>query len=125
MRVRPPRGLKRKRASMSNCTGHLRLTRRGRIVIAAVLILPVTGLIASVVASASAASAASAGGALSAVTYRHVQVEAGQSLWQLAISVAPTADPRDVVADIVRLNELPSAIVQPGQSLAIPENYRG
>ncbi|MBC7517958.1 MAG: LysM peptidoglycan-binding domain-containing protein [Microbacteriaceae bacterium] len=107
---------------MSLPTSHLRLTRRGRIVIGAALLLPATALMGSFIANASAASAS---GTSSSVNYRHVQVEAGQSLWQLAVVVAPSADPRDVVADIVRLNNLPSAVVQPGQSLAIPAGYRG
>ena len=47
-------------------------------------------------------------------------VEPGQSLWQLAETIAPTADPRDVIADIVNLNQLQSESLQPGQRLALP-----
>ena len=42
---------------------------------------------------------------------------------ELAATVAPTVDPRDVVADIVELNQLDGADVQPGQRLAIPAQY--
>jgi LysM repeat protein len=57
------------------------------------------------------------------VSFSHVTVRAGQSLWHLAAEIAPTADPRDVVSDIVHLNRLASAVVQPGQSIAIPLKY--
>lgn len=98
----------------------LRLTRRGRFVIGTALALPATALIGSLIANGSVAIASAEP---TVANYRYAQIEAGQSLWQLAVSVAPEADPRDVVADIVRLNGLPSAVVQPGQSLAIPTSY--
>jgi hypothetical protein len=63
--------------------------------------------------------------AASTVEFSYVEVEAGQSLWSLAESVAPQADPREVIAAIVRLNGLPSADVQPGERLAIPFEYVG
>jgi len=44
-------------------------------------------------------------------------------LWQLAEHIAPSADPREVIADIVNLNQLPSESVQPGQRLALPAEY--
>ncbi|MDQ1575751.1 MAG: hypothetical protein QOH55_901 [Microbacteriaceae bacterium] len=59
----------------------------------------------------------------SAVPFRYVTVQSGQSLWSIAAGVAPSADPRDVIADIVSLNQLQSAIVTPGQRVAIPAQY--
>ncbi|MES1169430.1 MAG: LysM peptidoglycan-binding domain-containing protein, partial [Leifsonia sp.] len=53
----------------------------------------------------------------------YVSIAPGQSLWQLAEQIAPQADPREVVADILSLNRLESADVQPGQQLAIPAQY--
>ncbi len=41
----------------------------------------------------------------------------------LAEDLAPSADPRDVMADLVNLNQLVTEEVQPGQRLAIPEKY--
>jgi LysM repeat protein len=58
----------------------------------------------------------------SSTTFSYVTVEAGQSLWQLAQTLAPTADPRDVIAEIVSLNQIKGEI-QPGQRLAIPAGY--
>jgi len=55
--------------------------------------------------------------------FAYVTVESGQSLWQLAETIAPNADPRDVVADIVLLNQLDGGVVHPGERLAIPAAY--
>ncbi len=50
-----------------------------------------------------------------------VTVEAGESLWSVATSVAgPGEDPRDVVERIVSLNGLEHDVLQPGQDLVVP-----
>jgi LysM repeat protein len=51
-----------------------------------------------------------------------VTVQSGDSLWEIAHAAAPGRDPRDVVADIVQLNNLDSATVDPGQQLFVPAN---
>jgi hypothetical protein len=97
----------------------LRLTRRGRRVIALLVALPVV--------MAAFAFALNGGGAIasaetSSTSFSYVTVEAGQSLWSLAQTLAPTADPRDVIAEIVSLNQIQGEI-QPGQRLALPAGY--
>jgi len=68
---------------------------------------------------ASSGSAAGSGGLVpSAAT--SVTVGAGDTLWSLAVLVDPEADPRDVIAAIMTLNELDSPILQPGQTLQLP-----
>jgi LysM repeat protein len=64
---------------------------------------------------------ATASSAPTSLTY--VSVQQGQSLWQLAEQLAPSADPRDVISDIQALNRLDSVAVVPGQQLAIPAQY--
>ena len=56
-------------------------------------------------------------------SFEHVTVAAGESLWELAAWIAPEADPRQVVSDLVALNQLSTTEVQPGQRLAIPLQY--
>ena len=56
-------------------------------------------------------------------TFSYVSVAPGQSLWQVAETLAPEADPREVIADIMALNQLASSAVEPGQKLAIPTAY--
>jgi LysM repeat protein len=103
-------------------TTHLRLTRRGRAVFTTLAAVPlVLGAIAITVNGGMAAAEGTAG--IGAVAFDYVTIEAGQSLWQLAESVAPAQDPRDVIADIVNLNQLSSEAVQPGQRIALPADY--
>ncbi|HEU4850249.1 MAG TPA: LysM peptidoglycan-binding domain-containing protein [Terrimesophilobacter sp.] len=100
----------------------LRITRRGRAVLAALIIVP---LIAMALAFALNGGAATASAGPSTTDFQYVTVEPGQSLWQLAESIAPGADPRDVISDLVRLNGLQDSVVHPGERLAIPAAYAG
>lgn len=100
----------------------LRITRRGRAVLASVIALPLVFGTAAAVLNGGGAVAT---GTASTAEFRYVEVAAGESLWSLAETVAPQSDPREVIAAIVRLNGLPSADVQPGERLAIPFEYVG
>ncbi len=98
----------------------LRLTRRGRAVLTALVALPV--VIGALVFALNGGMAA-ATGEQTHVTFHYVTVQSGDSLWSVAERLAPNADPRDVIADLVSLNGLESAVVTPGQQLAIPTQY--
>ncbi|HET8868607.1 MAG TPA: hypothetical protein VFM87_09785 [Agrococcus sp.] len=107
-------------------TTRLRMTARGRRALALLVAAPVlaagalagAGVLGDVVAGAVASSSADT------ADFEHVTVMPGQSLWQIAQSVAPGADPRDVIAEIEMLNGIAGAI-QPGEQLAIPAHYTG
>lgn len=100
----------------------LRLTRRGRIVIATfALLLAMTALALGAMFSASTAEASVENLDSSAFTY--VVAQPGDSLWTLAARVAPDADTRDVIYEIQRLNNIPTSDIQVGQELAIPLKY--
>lgn len=105
-------------ASPAPVATRLRLTRRGRAVITTLVTAPIVALVVALALSGGEATATSGDVELPVVT-----VEAGQTLWQLAESVAPGANPADLVADIVTLNGLDSAAVMPGQTLLLPERY--
>lgn len=93
----------------------LRLTRRGRVVFATMAVLPILagGLVwGAGVAQATVDEAD--------VAFAYVTVDSGETLWQIAEREAPRRDPRDVVDEIVSLNQLPTALLQPGQRLALP-----
>lgn len=100
----------------------LRLTPRGRRALAFVVAFPVSVAVAAAVLSGGSALAGREGGAPEG-SFSAVVVAPGDSLWSIAERVAPTADPRDVVDAIVRLNALDGAGLQAGQSLAIPGEY--
>ena len=108
----------------------LRITRRGRAVLTAAAAVPlVVGALALALngglaaADGSTLSGSGSGASDSATTFDYVTIQSGQSLWQLAERIAPSADPREVIAEIVNLNQLPSESVQPGQRLALPAEY--
>lgn len=96
----------------------LRLTRRGRVVVRAAAVLAAALL--ALLAILLTARSADAGSAMPSVPLRHRLVLPGETLWQIAGEIAPHADPRDTVAEIVELNSLPGSGVAAGQRLALP-----
>jgi hypothetical protein len=97
----------------------LRLTRRGRLVVAAVAALLVT--VISLLA-AGAAQATNHGPSPRAARQNLVQVvvRPGQSLWSVAENADPDQDTRAVIQQIVDLNSLSGDIVAAGQQLWVP-----
>src|SRR5208283_6196293 len=90
------------RAAGPVASHRLRLTRRGRIVLAVLAVLVVCGLF---VAGASAAQASgragpSAHGGPGAA--ERVVVQPGDTLWSIAQSAAPNADARTIVQEILQ-----------------------
>ena len=99
----------------------LRLTRRGRLVFFGVPLILLAALLLSLSGFLNAPAKASESSAeLSVTRTATVTVQPGESLWAIAGTVAPGRDPRDVVADIVQLNNLDGARVRPGQTLFVP-----
>ena len=107
-------------ASAAPSRAPLRITRRGRAVLAAVIAVP---LAVAAVLGGIGAVGATATDRQSSTSFSYVTVAPGESLWQLATQVAPNADPRDVVDQITDLNSLTSGVIQPGQRIAIPAQY--
>ncbi|MDA9786724.1 LysM peptidoglycan-binding domain-containing protein [Pontimonas sp.] len=100
---------------MAPHTTSLRITRRGRFVLSALLALPVLVVSLFLAAPGALADSAEVGD-----SHDYVTVLAGDTLWTIAESVAPESDPRDVVHEIMKLNQLSSAALTPGQEIAIP-----
>lgn len=99
----------------------IRLTRRGRAVFGALG----TMLFAVALAVAALMSAPSAQATLanSEQEFTYVVAAPGASLWSIAEKIDPQADPRDLVAELARLNQLPTADIQVGDAIAIPLRY--
>ena len=93
----------------------LRLTRRGRIVVAILAALAVCGLF---VAGASAAQASGPAAAHGNAT--QVIVQPGDTLWSIAQSADPNADARAVVQQILQANRLTNPDITAGQRLWVP-----
>lgn len=100
---------------------HLRLTKRGRRVFTTLAALPL--VIAAFMFALNGGSATATMSDAPAESYEYVTILSGESLWQVASEIAPSADPRDVISDILSFNGMSSAELQPGQRLALPPQY--
>ena len=94
----------------------VRLTRRGRVVLVIGLLLVAT--VAFTLGRVGTSQAATDGPAVQ--PYSQTTVHSGETLWSVAMRVAPGHDPRLVVEQLVGLNRLGSGAVQVGQQLLLP-----
>ena len=103
----------------------VRLTRRGRIVVATLITASVV-LVAALawLAGTTRAEAAGSGPPASAVYHslRSVVVQPGESLWTIATQADPAGDPRAVMQEIIDINALHGTSVQPGERLWLPRS---
>lgn len=100
----------------------LRITTRGRRVLAGLAALPVAAGVAAAILGGGVALG-TAEGAPGASDFGQVTVMSGETLWSIAERVAPGHDPRDVVAELSSLNALEGGVVQAGQQLSLPVAY--
>ena len=98
-------------APRTSATSGLRITRRGRLVILALALLVV------LMPGAWRAMAVAQTEGPATVT---VTVQPGDTLWAIASSVDPGADPRALIAEIREANALTDAGLVPGQVLQVP-----
>jgi LysM repeat protein len=94
------------------------MTKRGRSVL--------LGIVATPLVLAALAFGLNAGGAFgtsSSTPLTKITVVGGETLWGVAKQIAPNSDPRDVVSDIMSVNNLNTADIYPGERLAIPAQY--
>ncbi|GAA2187032.1 MULTISPECIES: LysM peptidoglycan-binding domain-containing protein [Leucobacter] len=114
--------LGRESRESTEASGSLRLTRRGRIVFGGFATVLVAGLLALMAALAAPEAMAAAEGP-NGEQFDYVVVQPGSSLWSLATDLDPTADPRDVITEIVQLNQLDGSSLQAGDAIAVPLRY--
>ena len=104
--------------------GRLRLTRRGRRVVAVLAMLVAVGAATLIWAAAAGGAQASGrdvprGSGYGGMT--QVVVQPGQTLWSIAAAAEPSANPWTVVQQIIDANALSGARVQAGQLLWVPK----
>ena len=97
----------------------LRITRRGRAVLTAVVATPLV-ILALVFALNGGGAVATSEGA--SVPLEQVTISAGQTLYDLAAEYAPDSDPSEFVSDVLSLNDIGGSL-QAGQSIDIPAQY--
>jgi hypothetical protein len=93
----------------------VRLTRRGRVGVAACLLLAVAGMFLLGQARSLAGDGAPTGSG-----FDYVVVQPGQTLWEIAEAAVPGVDPRVTITRIQDLNGLADAAVFAGQRIALP-----
>jgi len=103
----------------------LRLTARGRKVVATLAALLVTAflVVVSLVTGAGPAAQATNHAVSRAAAEKglaRVTVRPGESLWSVAEAADPDADTRVVVHEIIELNGLSGMVVNPGERLLVP-----
>jgi len=95
--------------------GHIRLTRRGR------LALLVAAVLCMLLGFSLGNTLSFTAGSISPPPASHsIVVQPGQTLWGIATQVAPHADPRATIQQIIVLNHLPSTGAQAGETLSVP-----
>ena len=97
----------------------LRLTRRGRVVVAVAAAILMAG-VSLLAAGAVQAANRSVPPGVAEQNLARVVVRPGQSLWSVAESADPGADTRQVIQQIVELNGLTGDTVAVGQRLWVP-----
>jgi Tfp pilus assembly protein FimV len=100
----------------------VRLTRRGRAVVASLLVtgLTVGALLISLLASGGAQATNHGLARAGYQGMRQIVVRPGQTLWSIASAAEPSADTRVVVQEIMAANALTSGDISAGQLLWVP-----
>jgi hypothetical protein len=100
----------------------VRLTRRGRIVVAVFLVAVLSVVVFLVTTLTSGRAQATNHGAPRAgyAGMHQVVVRPGQTLWSIAAAADPATDPRNVVQEIMSANALGSPTITAGQLLWVP-----
>ncbi|MEQ7846982.1 LysM peptidoglycan-binding domain-containing protein [Nocardioides kribbensis] len=93
-------------------THHVRLTRRGRLVVFTLSLLAILAVGVWLAAGSVATSQAQ--------PTEVIVVGTGETLWDIAADVADDGDVRSTIAKIQQLNDLDGGMVAAGQRLRIP-----
>jgi LysM domain-containing protein len=108
-----------RRSPLRDDSPALRLTRRGRVVLA-VCSAAAASLFGLAVASSAQAAGRDVPPGPPGRSMTRIVVQPGQTLWSIALQADPRADPRLVVRQIMTTNALPSASLTAGQRLLVP-----
>jgi hypothetical protein len=94
------------------------------VVVASLVIVSVAVAVTLILMLAAGGVQASRQGQPPGAGYRgmtRVVVRQGQTLWSIAASAEPSADPRVVVQEIIEANALPNTVVRAGELLWVPK----
>jgi len=106
------------RAEAATTRTRLRLTRRGRAVIAALASFPLVVALVAVALNGGGATATTGAAPVTTLT-----VEAGETLWGIAAELAPDRPTADVVAELIAMNGLSTGSLEAGQPIVVPAHF--
>jgi LysM domain len=112
------------RSAAAGRPGPVRLTRRGRAVVAGLTILAATAVALLLWLSLAGGAQASSHGQPARAGYRgmtQIVVRPGQTLWSIAAAAEPSVDPRIVIQQIIDTNALGGNTIRAGQLLWVPK----
>lgn len=98
----------------------LRLTSRGRLLLLLALVGVLFAAFSFGRANTGAAQAATATETSRVLPLEQTVVQPGESLWTVARRIAPDNDPRTVIAQIRKLNDMTTSQLRVGQQLLLP-----
>ena len=101
----------------------LRLTRRGRTVLACFVVTVLTAAVMLLWLTVPGGARAASHAQRPVSAYQgltRVMVRPGQTLWSIASRAEPAADPRIVIQQIIEVNALSGTVIQPGETLWVP-----
>src|ERR1022692_3172794 len=117
-----PRPVRTRPVRPESAPGPIRLTRRGRVVVAvlAVLAAVVVACLAWLVVANRAQASSQVQRQSRDPGMTRVVVQPGATLWSIAVRMDPGADPRAVIQQVMNTNALNSPAIQAGQVLWVP-----
>ena len=98
----------------------VRLTRRGRLLLVALLAVLAFLMLTVGQAALGFFDAEAGSGSSSTDAARTWVVQPGETLWSIAERIEPNSDPRELVARIVSMNDLTDSSVTVGQEIFVP-----
>ena len=112
----------RRRAGGVATSQPVHLTRRGRLLLSLGVVGLTVGALGALLTLLMGLGATPAAATATAThpTAKTFVVQPGQSLWTIAVDVAPQADPRETITMLREINNLGTGSVYAGQRLLIP-----
>ncbi|MDA0274074.1 MAG: LysM peptidoglycan-binding domain-containing protein [Actinobacteria bacterium] len=104
--------------TITSNTAPMRLTRRGRRLLTAISLAIVLSVSLPALVNMAGASNTSMG---NQQLTNWVTVQSGDTLWEIARSISPDRDPREVVWEIKQINALSDGLIA-GERIRIPVN---
>jgi LysM repeat protein len=107
------------RAIRNRKSSNLRLTPRGHLLARLAVIASLSILLLSAYSALSGATAGAEENSLPS-SYLKVSVKPGDTLWSIAAEIDPSGDRRELVDELMRINNMKSPRLESGEKIYLP-----